>query len=60
MLVFANQDVPGVVEPFLRLSSAFTMVTLEQIRRKVISAVSWMPSTSAGFGQSALPARMAP
>ena len=41
-------------------SSAFTMVTLEQIRRNVIRAVSWMPSTSAGFGQSALPARMAP
>src|SRR5262245_16858379 len=44
----------------LSASSAFTIVTLEQIRRNVMRAVSWIPSTWAGFGQSTLPARIAP
>src|SRR5262245_59183812 len=43
-----------------RASSDFTIVTLEQMRRNVIRAVSWMPSTEAGCGQSTLVARMAP
>ena len=40
--------------PWLSHSSALTIVTLEQIRRNVITAVRLMPSVSYGFGQSAL------
>ena len=43
-----------------RFSSDLTMVTLEQMSKKVMNAVSEMPSTWAGFGQSVLPARSAP
>src|SRR5437773_959688 len=46
--------------PFPSHSSPFTIVTLEQISRNVISAVRLMPSTSYGLGQSALVARIAP
>ncbi len=46
--------------PFPSHSSALTMVTLEQMSRNVMAAVRLMPSTSMGFGQSALVARMAP
>src|SRR5437867_3139296 len=48
------------LSPFPNHSSAFTMVTLEQMSRNVMKAVRLMPSTSYGLGQSALVARMTP
>ena len=46
--------------PCLMADSAFTMVTLLQIRMKVLSAVSGTSSLLAGTGQSELPSRTAP